>query len=217
MRKINFIVLHCTAGPQTQTIDSIKAYWKNVMKWKQYGYHYIIKPNGEAVNLVDISTPSNGVAGRNANSIHISYIGGVDNKRVVDNRTDEQKKTMQQLVEKFSLQFPNAVICGHRDFSPDKNKNGIIEPSEWIKSCPSFEVKDWLNGIGFKSKIPTTYLKTLVGVNIREGAGVNFKAVRAALPKGSIVKKVAQADAWTYVEFEGAVGWIMTMYLDAVK
>ena len=37
--------------------------------------------------------------------------------------------------------YPKAIIQGHRDFSPDKNHNGIIEPSEFIKDCPSFDAK----------------------------------------------------------------------------
>lgn len=38
----------------------------------------------------------------------------------------------------------NAVVLGHRDFSRDQNGNGIIDRWEWIKSCPSFDVRDWL-------------------------------------------------------------------------
>ena len=37
--------------------------------------------------------------------------------------------------------YPYAKIQGHRDFSPDKNHNGTIEPWEWIKDCPSFDAK----------------------------------------------------------------------------
>lgn len=29
---------------------------------------------------------------------------------------------------------------GHRDLSPDLNGNGVIEPEEWVKVCPCFEV-----------------------------------------------------------------------------
>ena len=35
-------------------------------------------------------------------------------------------------------------ICGHRDLSPDLNGNGEIEPEEWVKACPCFDVtKEW--------------------------------------------------------------------------
>ena len=39
-------------------------------------------------------------------------------------------------------EYPTAIIQGHRDFSPDLNKNGKIEPNEWIKMCPSFDAKN---------------------------------------------------------------------------
>ncbi len=29
-----------------------------------------------------------------------------------------------------------------RGFSPDRNGNGEIEPEEWIKQCPCFDVAD---------------------------------------------------------------------------
>jgi N-acetylmuramoyl-L-alanine amidase len=40
--------------------------------------------------------------------------------------------------------YPNATILGHRDLSPDKNGDGVIERSEWVKHCPSFDVREWL-------------------------------------------------------------------------
>jgi N-acetylmuramoyl-L-alanine amidase len=35
--------------------------------------------------------------------------------------------------------FPKAQIKGHRDFSPDLNKDGKITSNEWIKQCPCFD------------------------------------------------------------------------------
>ncbi|MBB4042257.1 hypothetical protein GGR06_000016 [Bacteroides reticulotermitis] len=32
-------------------------------------------------------------------------------------------------------------MCGHRDLSPDLNRNGEVEPEEWIKACPCFDVQ----------------------------------------------------------------------------
>jgi len=39
-------------------------------------------------------------------------------------------------------------ICGHRDFSPDLNGDGLITPDEWVKACPCFEVSDKLTEWG---------------------------------------------------------------------
>jgi N-acetylmuramoyl-L-alanine amidase len=136
MREIKYIILHCTATLQNASVESIQRYWKEVMKWKDPGYHFIIKPNGSLQNLQPIEKPSNGVAGYNANSIHISYIGGIDREgKPVDNRTDSQRKAMYELVKALKRQFPEAEVKGHNDFT-DK------------KACPSFKVSDWLKQVG---------------------------------------------------------------------
>ena len=31
-------------------------------------------------------------------------------------------------------------VVGHRDLSPDLNGNGEVEPMEWTKQCPCFDV-----------------------------------------------------------------------------
>ena len=130
MRNITHLVVHCTATPQTATIESIQNYWRNVMKWRSPGYHYIIPADGKYRALQDIQFPANGVAGHNANSIHISYIGGIDAAgRPVDNRTAAQKETMLMLLRQLKARYPNAIIQGHRDFP------------RVVKACPSFDAR----------------------------------------------------------------------------
>jgi len=38
--------------------------------------------------------------------------------------------------------FPDAVIVGHRDLSPDKDGDGIVERHEWLKLCPCFSARE---------------------------------------------------------------------------
>lgn len=131
MREIKFLAVHCTATPQTATVSSIQSYWRNVLKWKMPGYHFIIKPDGEVVQLLEIEKVSNGVKGFNSVSINISYIGGVDaQNKPIDNRTEAQKKALLDLLKKLKKQFPKAIIQGHRDFPKVK------------KACPSFNAKE---------------------------------------------------------------------------
>lgn len=129
MRRIDWLVVHCTATPQNTTVASIQRYWRENLKWKSPGYHYLIEANGTVHNLQPINLPSNGVAGHNVNSIHISYIGGVNGQRAVDNRTDAQKREILRLLTDLKRQFPNAKIQGHRDFP------------RVAKACPSFDAK----------------------------------------------------------------------------
>jgi len=139
MRVINNIVLHCTASPQNASIKSILDYHHKVKGWKVAGYHYIIEADGMYENPVNIKDVSNGVAGHNKDSIHIAYIGGVDaHGKAVDNRTPHQKQTLLELIKSMKKLFPNAKVLGHRDFSEDKNGNGIIDPWERIKECPCY-------------------------------------------------------------------------------
>lgn len=122
MRRINNIVIHCTATPHNTRIESILNHWRNVLKWRNVGYHYIIESNGNIHQLASIESVTNGVAGHNANSIHIAYIGGVSS----DDRTAAQKESMYFLIGMLWQQFPQARVCGHRDFS------GVT------KTCPQF-------------------------------------------------------------------------------
>lgn len=131
MRNIKFIAVHCTATAQTATVENIQKYWREHLGWQMPGYHFIIKPNGEAVQLLDIEKISNGVAGFNHETINISYIGGVDSKNnPKDTRTDAQKATLLKLLKELKIKYPNAVIQGHRDFPNVK------------KACPSFDAKN---------------------------------------------------------------------------
>ncbi|MCE7039257.1 N-acetylmuramoyl-L-alanine amidase [Dyadobacter sp. CY312] len=142
MRNVNYLVVHCSAGPQNQKVPAIEQYWKKSLGWSKKGYHVIVEADGTAHELVPIDQISNGVAGFNSQIINIAYIGGVDKKgKPVDNRTPEQKATILRYLKKWKKMFPKAIIQGHRDFSPDKNKNGIIEYFEWIKYCPCFDAK----------------------------------------------------------------------------
>jgi N-acetylmuramoyl-L-alanine amidase len=138
MRKIDWLVVHCTAGQQDQKTTDIKHYWAKVLGWKSYGYHYLINKDGSVENITDISKPTNGVKGFNANSIHICYKGGMNGK---DTRTNEQKASLERVLKLLKVQFPQAKIRGHRDFSPDKNRDGKITPNEFVKYCPCFNAE----------------------------------------------------------------------------
>jgi N-acetylmuramoyl-L-alanine amidase len=139
MRAINLIFLHCTATSQSATIPSIQKYWKEKLKWNNPGYHYLIESNGKVTQLQPEEKPSNGVAGHNSNSIHISYIGGIDSKgKALDNRTPEQIQSQVKLINQLLVKYPSAKVAGHNQFSS--------------KACPSFDTVKWLTGIGIDKK-----------------------------------------------------------------
>jgi N-acetylmuramoyl-L-alanine amidase len=134
MRQIRTIVVHCTATSQSARIDSIQRYWREQMKWRSPGYHLIIEGNGSVTRLAPDSAVTNGVAGHNANSLHVAYIGGIDSLgRPLDNRTQAQKEALLRVIKEWKRLYPAAVIRGHRDFAN--------------KACPSFPAKEEYAGI----------------------------------------------------------------------
>ena len=141
MREINNIVVHCTAGAQTQTAAQVISYHRRVLGWKAPGYHYIVEPDGHVTCALPESQVANGAKGHNSDSIHISYIGGVDAKgKGIDNRTLAQKEALVRILKELRMRYPHARILGHRDIaSKDTNHNGIIDPWERVKECPCFD------------------------------------------------------------------------------
>jgi N-acetyl-anhydromuramyl-L-alanine amidase AmpD len=80
--------------------------------------------------------------GYNARSIGICYEGGLDgNGNLKDTRTQAQKEALRTLLRILCGKYGIRDILGHRDTSPDTNKNDVLEPGEWIKGCPSFDAK----------------------------------------------------------------------------
>jgi len=154
MRLIKYIIIHCTAGPLWQSTEEIKNYWRNKLGWKSYGYHHLISADGLDEYLTPIEQLSNGVKDFNSNSINICCKGGVDAKgNPTDNRTTAQIQTLTELIKKYKKLFPNAIVLGHRDFSTDQNGNGIIDRWEFIKSCPGYDVRDWLRKVGLEEVV----------------------------------------------------------------
>jgi len=147
MRTIKYIAIHCSAG--FGNVESVIKFWKENLKWTNVGYHYFIDVDGTVHQLAGIETVSNGVKGFNANTINIAYQGGVEKVggvyKAKDTRTVAQKQAIENIIKSVLLRLKKSQsiegieIKGHRDFSPDKNHNGIIESWERIKECPSFD------------------------------------------------------------------------------
>lgn len=141
MRTVKYIAVHCTASSQTMTIDGLRTEFKR-KGWKNPGYHYVVSADGTITQLLDDSKISNGVKGYNSVSINIAYVGGIDTKgKPIDNRTEAQKKSLISILKILRHKYPNALIQGHRDFSPDCNGNGKVDAWERIKECPCFDAK----------------------------------------------------------------------------
>lgn len=152
-RSIDLIVIHCSASPNGRAVSVgtindwhrargfvRKPEWlaKQQAWLKNIGYHFVITLDGVVVNGRHVDEIGAHVAGFNAHSLGICMVG-------TDAFTTRQWDALKRLVSDLRLKYSGARICGHRDLSPDQNKNGVVEPFEWLKTCPGFDVATWLD------------------------------------------------------------------------
>lgn len=144
-KNVKYIVVHCTAtreGKDYKAADIRKMHVQG-NKWEDIGYHYVVDLDGTVENgrkeeyQGAHAYPYDGV------SIGVVYIGGTtaDATKAKDTRTEAQKVALIKLLTVLKARYPNAIILGHRDLSPDKNKDGKITPNEWTKMCPCFDAR----------------------------------------------------------------------------
>lgn len=145
MREINKIIIHCSATEEGKnyTITQIDS-WHKQRGFKKIGYHYVVYLDGTYHRGRQDAEVGAHCTGYNKDSIGICYIGGLDkNGKSKDTRTEAQKKTIITLIRTLKSRYPSIKeVIGHRDTSPDLNKNGVIEPKEYIKDCPCFNAKE---------------------------------------------------------------------------
>lgn len=155
-RFINEIIVHCSATKEGQEVSSdsinlahkarkFSGYKDQMGRLRYIGYHYIIHLDGRIESCRPESVRGCHAVNHNGNSIGICYIGGLDARdkkgnMIKDTRTPQQKAALIKLIKELKVKYPTIKKCmGHRDTSPDKNHNGIIEPFEFIKGCPCFD------------------------------------------------------------------------------
>ena len=142
MRTIDHIIIHCSATREDRSLTVAELEENHRCRgFRGIGYHYYIRKDGTVINTRALELVGAHAKGHNAHSIGICYEGGLDCRgRPADTRTPAQRATLRQLVGQLQEKFSGCRVCGHRDLSPDLNGNGEIEPEEWIKQCPCFEV-----------------------------------------------------------------------------
>lgn len=150
MARLKYLVIHCTQTPEGREVSSADIRrWhtdpvsKGGRGWKQVGYTDMIHLDGTVERLVknnedaevDPWEITNGAQGYNSVSRHVVYVGGCDERmQSKDTRTAAQLAAMTRYVQDFHQRFPDVKIIGHNQVS--------------AKSCPCFNVPDWLKTIG---------------------------------------------------------------------
>lgn len=147
MRKINYLVVHCSATPEgkwyeEKDIERMHASRFKAIGGKHIGYHVLIYLDGTVVQTKGTEHIGQHVSGHNQDTIGICYIGGLNALgKGKDTRTPQQKASLIRILKELKRSHPGAVICGHYDFSPDTNRNGKVDSWEKLKECPCFDAK----------------------------------------------------------------------------
>ena len=143
---VNYLVVHCSATPAARDIGVKELDLMHRQRgFRKIGYHYIIRRDGTVEKGRPNSEPGAHVQGFNSRSLGICMVGGVkpDGKTAETNFAPAQYAALGTLLDTLRPTYPTATILGHRDLSPDKNRDGKISPNEWLKECPTFDVRTW--------------------------------------------------------------------------
>lgn len=128
MRKIKKLIIHCSASdnPAHDYIHVIREWHIKERGFRDVGYHYFIRKNGE----VEIGRPESDIGahcqGENLNSIGICLSG---EKLFTSDQFFSLRKLVSDLITKYKL-FSEDVYP-HNHFNKDK-------------TCPNFNVHDVL-------------------------------------------------------------------------
>lgn len=127
MRKINKIIMHCSATKEGVHFDI-----NNIREWhlkkgfKDVGYHYVILLDGTIQKGREDDKIGAHCTGQNNDSIGISFIGGLDKDgKPKDTRTIQQKAAMYRLICDLRDKYGNIPVYPHYYFSN--------------KACPCFD------------------------------------------------------------------------------
>ncbi|MDD6702659.1 MAG: N-acetylmuramoyl-L-alanine amidase [Muribaculaceae bacterium] len=130
MRKIDKIILHCTATPEGRevTVADVTA-WHKERGFRTIGYHYLVYLDGTVVRGRREEEIGAHCLGQNAGSIGVCYVGGLDSRgKPKDTRTAAQRVALRNLVEGLQRRYPHATLHGHNEFA--------------AKACPCFKISD---------------------------------------------------------------------------
>ena len=132
MRKIDLIVIHCSASRADRDFTETDLEVCHRRRgFNGIGYHFYITRDGELYHCRPISEPGAHARGIHRHSIGICYEGGLDeNGYPADTRTQAQRFTLLDLLTILRHQYPKAQILGHYQLSASIHK-----------ACPCFDCR----------------------------------------------------------------------------
>lgn len=206
MRKINEIILHCTATESGKhyTVYDIDR-WHKQRGFMGIGYHYVIYVDGSVHKGRKDSVIGAHCSGHNANSIGVAYVGGLLNNRPSNTLNYKQIDSLRRLLSCLMQQYllaPSAVHL-HSEYAN--------------KACPCFSRSYMyhvlLNSstVMLSSKSPECrelFTDTTAQHNIKtmKNTSLFFGSFFWAMPKERTLSVTAWRDLWR-------VGFRMASYV----
>ena len=130
MRKIDLIVVHCSATRCNASFPVEALIACHAKQFGFTGYHYYVTRDGEVYQTRHENLVGAHARGYNSHSIGVCYEGGLDAEgRPADTRTAAQRASLLLLLERLLQRYPAARIVGHRDLP------GVH------KECPCFDAR----------------------------------------------------------------------------
>lgn len=119
LSQVQYLAIHHTAGPDTQTPDEIASFHVNSRGWGGVGYHFIISKNGTVYYVGDLTTARANVLDKNHLVIGICLIGTFMNGIFP---SSFQLQSVHELCKELLLNTPElsgvsdwSKVVGHRD------------------------------------------------------------------------------------------------------
>ena len=125
---IRYLVVHCSDTDDDLTASDIHAMHLG-FGWDGIGYHAVIIKDGTIEQGRPHFWSGAHVYGHNEKSLGVCLIGRND-------FTSEQMTALEGLLRDWIARYPQARICGHRDFPNTQ------------KTCPNFDVATWVKDRG---------------------------------------------------------------------
>lgn len=136
MRKIDLIVIHCSATRENRPFPVTSLIACHQARFGFTGYHYYVTRDGQVYQTRHENLPGIHARHYNQHSIGVCYEGGLTaDGRPADTRTEAQKAAMWHLLKSLKTDYPDAVILGHCDL-PNVRKD-----------CPCFDAQKEYMGI----------------------------------------------------------------------
>ncbi|MEZ8943693.1 N-acetylmuramoyl-L-alanine amidase [Vibrio sp. 10N.247.311.12] len=128
----SFITVHCSATPPQQDVGVAEIrQWHKKRGWRDVGYHFVIRRNGDVQLGRPLSQTGAHVKGHNKGNIGVCLVGGCNAElQPEDNFTLAQRKALFGLMAALQEQFliSDENVKGHKDWGVNK-------------ACPVLKIK----------------------------------------------------------------------------